>query len=437
MLTDKAVRAACPKDKAYKVSDSGGLFLHVSPKNHKSWRFKYRFDKKEQLLTLGVYPETSLANAREKRDDARKLLRDGRDPRHTSKRAKLVGGRDGVPVLEQCAREWHRLQSPQWKPVHANDVITSLERDIFPGLGTMPLDEIDKPLLLSVLRAIENRGAIETARRVKQRVAQIYDYANAHGARLENPAVGIDGALKPLPPSKRYPALVNLNEIRTLLTDIDRAGASPVTRLAGRFLALTAQRPGMVRNLQWNEIGGIDWDDPNSQQSEAMWKVPADKIKQELHLRSNEAFDHPVPLSTQAVETLCAVRCLTGQAPYVFPGTRSVHQPISENAIGYLYNREGYKGRHVPHGWRSSFSTIMNEQAERELGQDLRLLADRMILDLMLAHTPPGMSASELRYNRAKYMPRRRELAQRWADLIMAGAMPYDEIIDSPRRKRR
>ena len=123
--------------------------------------------------------------------------------------------------------------------------------------------------------------------------------------------------------------------------------------------------------------------------------------------------------------------------PFVFPGARSGLKPISENAIGYLYNREGYKGRHVPHGWRSSFSTIMNEQAERELGNDVRLLADRMIIDLMLAHTPKGMSASELRYNRAAYMPRRRELAQRWADMIMEGAIPPGEIVDSPRRKRR
>jgi integrase len=193
----------------------------------------------------------------------------------------------------------------------------------------------------------------------------------------------------------------------------------------------------MVRHLEWDEIAGFDWGRPDSDSSEAMWVVPADKIKQELHLRSDEAFEHPVPLSTQAVETLRAVRYLTGRAPYVFPSARSGLVPISENAIGYLYNREGYKGRHVPHGWRSSFSTIMNEQAERALGQDLRLLADRMIIDLMLAHTPPGMSASELRYNRAAYIPRRRELAQAWADLILQNALPADEIVHSPRRKPR
>jgi integrase len=437
MLTDKAVRAAAAKDKAYKVSDSGGLFLHISPKNHKSWRFKYRQGGKEQLLTLGVYPEISLAEAREKRNDARRLLREGRDPRVSAKRAKLMGDSGTFQAFEQAAREWHTVQKPKWKPVHADDVITSLERDIFPHLGTMPMDVIDKPLLLSVLRKIEGRGAIETARRVKQRVAAIYRYVNAHGAGLENPANDINDALAPLPPSKRYPALLDVDAIRRMLADVDRAGASPVTRLAGRFLALTAQRPGMVRHMEWGEIRGVDWGNPSADVSEALWTVPSDKIKQELHLRSDEAFDHKIPLSPQAIETLRVVRLLTGRAPYVFPNARAGTAPMTENAIGYLYNREGYKGRHVPHGWRSSFSTIMNEQAERELGTDLRRLADRLIIDLMLAHTPAGVSATELRYNRAGYMDRRRELAQRWADMIMDGAIPATEILDSPRRKRR
>jgi integrase len=392
---------------------------------------------KEQLLTLGVYPEVSLAEAREKRNDARKLLRERREPRIAAKRAKLVGDSGTFKTFEQAAREWHTVQIPKWKPVHADDVITSLERDIFPHLGTMPMDVIDKPLLLSVPKKIEGRGSIETARRVKQRVAAIYRYVNAHEAGLENPANDINDALAPLPPSKRYPALLDVGAIKRMLGDVDRAGASPVTRLAGRFLALTAQRPGMVRHMEWGEISGVDWGSPSADVSEALWTVPADKIKQELHLRSDEAFDHKIPLSSQAVRTLRVVRLLTGRAPYVFPNARAGTSAMTENAIGYLYNREGYKGKHVPHGWRSSFSTIMNEQAERELGTDLRLLADRLIIDLMLAHTPAGMSATELRYNRARYMDRRRELAQRWADMIMEGALPAIDILDSPRRKRR
>ena len=437
MLTDKAVRAAAAKDKAYKLTDSRGLHLHISGNGHKSWRYKYRFEKKERLLTLGTYPDVSLAEAREKRDEAKKMLRKGRDPRHAVKRGRLVSEVGASKCFETVARQWHGLQLGRWKPVHTNDVITSLERDIFPDLGSMPLTDIDKPLLLAVLRKVENRGAIETARRLKQRVAAVYRYANAEGAKLENPATEINDALKPLPLAKRYPALLSVEAIRGLMRDIDRAGASPVNRLAARVLALTAQRPGMVRFMEWDDITGIDWAISEAVSSDALWTVPAEKIKQELHLRSDEAFSHPIPLSRQAAEALRAVRWLTGRSPFVFPGARSGLKPISENAIGYLYNREGYKGRHVPHGWRSSFSTIMNEQAERELGNDVRLLADRMIIDVMLAHTPKGMSASELRYNRAAYMPRRRELAQRWADMIMQGAIPPEEIVGSPRRRRR
>ncbi|WP_279349265.1 tyrosine-type recombinase/integrase [Erythrobacter litoralis] len=244
MLTDKAVRAAASRDKAYKLTDSRGLHLHVSASGHKSWRYKHRFESKERLLTLGAYPEVSLADAREKRDEAKKILRDGRDPRHSVKRSRLIGRSDAVKSFEEVAREWHVLQVARWKLVHAGDVITSLKRDVFPHLGTMPLAEIDKPLLLSVLRKVEKRGAIETARRIKQRVATIYRYANAEGAGLENPATDINDALLPLPPARRYPALINVDAIRTMMGDIDRAGASPVNRFAARLLALTAQRPG-------------------------------------------------------------------------------------------------------------------------------------------------------------------------------------------------
>ncbi len=437
MLTDKAVRAADTKAKAYKLNDANGLHLHISARGRKTWRFKFRFEQKEQLLTFGAYPEISLAEAREKRSEARKLLREGRDPRHSFTRAKLVAGKAGERTFEQLAREWYDLQQERWKLVHANDVITSLERDIFPALGRMPLTEIDEPLLLAVLRKVENRGAIETARRLKQRVSAVFQHGRSIGIKIDNPAANIGPAMKPVPPSKRLPAIVSISGIRQLLADVDRAGASPVTRLAGRFLALTTQRPGMVRNLRWQEISGIDWGDSDSDIGEALWTVPSEKVKQELKLRSDDAFEHKVPLSPQAVETLRAVRWLTGRSPYVFPNSLTGIKPMSENAIGYLYNREGYKGRHVPHGWRSSFSTIMNEMAERELGQDIRLLADRLIIDLMLAHSPKGLTATELRYNRAAYMPRRRELAHRWADLIMEEALPVADILHSLRRKPR
>lgn len=434
MLTDKAIKVAAAKDKPYKVSDGNGLFLHVSTKGHKTFRFKFRFEKKEQLLIFGTYPDISLAEAREKRGEARKQLRSGCDPRHAFNISKLVGVDSGDKNFEALAREWYELQKPRWKPVHAKDVITSLERDIFPSLGPMPLALIDVTLLLTVLRKIEDRGAIETARRLKQRVNAIFLHARSIGMKVDNPAADIGLALKPRPPARRFPAIVDLTELRKFMADIDKAGASPVTRLAARFLALTCQRPGMVRHMEWTDLSGIDWGNPSANDVDALWTVPANKLKMDLKKSENDDFDHKVPLAPQSVETLRAIRKLTGRDKYIFPNSLSGLRPMSENAIGYLYNRQGYQRIHVPHGWRSSFATIMNEKSERELGEDRKLFADRFIIDLMLAHTPMGMSATELIYNRARYMPRRRELACQWADMIMEGAVMNNDIINSPRR---
>ncbi|KLE33923.1 tyrosine-type recombinase/integrase, partial [Aurantiacibacter luteus] len=301
MLTDKAVKAAAARDKAYKIADRQGLFLHVSPKAHKTWRYKFRFDGKEQALGLGTYPDVSLAAAREARDDARKILRSGRDPRMDKARRKLVGGRDERQTFETVARDWYEQQLPRWKPVHANDVITSLERDVFPHIGALELGEIDEPVLLAVLRKVEARGAIETARRLKQRVGTVFVYARGLGIKVENPAVAVGAALKPVPPAKRYPALIKVDGVRQLMHDVDRAGASPVTRLAARVLALTAQRPGMVRRMTWKQLSGIDWKDASASSPEALWTIPADEMKLELHLRDDEAFEHCVPLAPEAV----------------------------------------------------------------------------------------------------------------------------------------
>ncbi len=437
MLTDLAAKSAKAKDKGYKLNDAQGLHLYVSPASGKAWRYRFKLKGKEQLLTIGSYPEVSLAQAREKRAEAHRSLREGRDPRHAFQRSKLLGKLDEDQTFEKLARSWFDLQRERWKTVHANDVITSLERDIFPAIGTMPIDEIDEPLLLAVLRKVEKRGAIETSKRLKQRISAIFLHCRGLGLKTDNPAANIGAALKPVPPAKRLPALVTIPDIRKMVSIIDDAGASPITRLASRMLALTSQRPGMVRNMQWSELTGIDWSNAAQGTGEALWTIPSDKMKQELHLRSDDAFEHLVPLSTQSVETLRAVRWLTGRAPYVFPNSLSGIKPMSTNAIGYLYNREGYKGRHVPHGWRSSFSTIMNEVAERELGVDMRLLADRFVIDLMLAHSSKGLTASELRYNRAAYLPRRRELAQLWADKIMEGAALPHDMLETPRRRLR
>lgn len=435
MLTDAEARKALARQRDYKLSDAGGLHLFVTTKGHKSWRLKYRFGGKERRLVLGSYPDLSLKKARELREEAKRALREGRDPGLESKRARHSRAVGHENTFEQFAREWHASQVARWKPVHADDVLTSMVQNLFPEIGGYPVDQIDEALLLAALRKVEGRGAIETAHRLRQRAERVFKFATSSGAKNMNPAGNVADALKPVPPKKRRPALTDIAKLREFLRDVDRAAASPVTRLASRLLALTAQRPGMVREMLWTEIEGIDWSRPDDPSPEALWRVPAAKMKQELDLREDQTFEHVVPLAEASVETLRAVRPFSDGRGLVFPGGRESTKPMSENAIGYLYNREGWKGRHVPHGWRSSFSTIMNGRSERTHPGAERLLIDRLIIDLMLAHAPSGMSHTEMVYNRQAYMERRRELAQEWASLLLEGADPVAALTEGRRRR--
>lgn len=246
VLTEIEARKAVARDRDYKLADAGGLHLFVSTSGHRSWRYKYRFGGKERRLVLGSYPDTSLKRARELRDDAKRVLRDGRDPGLETKRARVSRQVGHENTFEQFAREWHGSQVPRWKPVHASDVIGSMEQGLFPEIGGIPVDQIDEGLLLHALRKIEARGAIETAHRLRQRAERVFRFAAGAGVKNSNPAVNVRDALKPVPPRKRRPALTDVSQIRTLMRDVDRAAASPVTRLSSRFLAITAQRPGMV-----------------------------------------------------------------------------------------------------------------------------------------------------------------------------------------------
>ena len=302
-------------------------------------------------------------------------------------------------------------------------------------LPPFPIEQIDQPLLLATLQKIESRGAIETAHRLRQRAEAVFDYAISLGFIPYNPAERLRKALKPVPPKRRWPALIEIEAVRQLMRRIDSAAASPVVRLSSRFLALLAQRPGMIRHAEWTDFEGIDWAKPHQPCPDAVWRVPAQRMKQELALRQDDAFDHVVPLVPAAVEVLRAVRPFTIGSKFVFCSSWSGLKPMSENSLSYMYKREGYAGQHVPHGWRSSFSTIMNGRIERRVGLDDAALRDRLIIDMMLAHTPSGMSPTELIYNRSRYMERRRELAQEWADLILVDAIAIDEVISGRRRK--
>ncbi len=420
MLTDAAAKQAKPKEKDYKINDSAGLLLFVAKTGRKTWRFKYIRDGKEHRLMLGAMPEMRLSEARSLRDKAKLVLRDGRNPKHELARIKATNRELADATFEKYAREWWEVQKPRWKDVHANDVITSLERDVFSEIGDFPIHEITAPLLLPVLQKVENRGAIETAMRLRQRAERIFKYAKAKGAPVvSNPAADVKEAMKPAKKKRKWPAFSKIEDARELVRNVELSHCLPITRLASRFLALVAQRPGMVYGMRWDNLHGIDWNKSPDQSADATWVIPSEDMKMDFDRRGEDEWDHAVPLAAQSVEILQAVRPLTGNGPYVFPNGRDMLAPMSDNALSSLYRRLGYKGKHVPHGWRACFSTIMNERSIAHGGGDERLALDRLVIDLMLAHIPDAASSDEFAYNRAKFMDRRRELAQTWADLLI------------------
>ncbi len=419
MLTDLEVRRAKGAEKPVKLFDSGGLFLLVSPSGHRSWRLKYRFAKREKLLTFGGYPQLSLSAARDARDEAKKALSAGRDPGVEKKQAVAARALSADNSFESCARAWHELNKPRWSNVHACNVIDSLEQDLFPEFGKMAIKDVTEAILLDALRKVENRGAIETAHRIRQRASEVFAYAAAGGMRTGDPASMIKSLLKPKPKQGHQPALIKLHEVRQLIEDIEAERASPITKLANRLIALTSVRSSVQRQCKWPELEDLDGDEP-------IWRVPASTMKLLLKRKDDNSFEQIVPLSRQAVETIKAVRPLTGHLPYLFPNDRHAHHPMSENAVRALIIRaaEGaYKHRHCPHGYRTSFSTIMNEWRRREGRPD-----DREVINLMLAHV--SEDKVEGAYNRAAHMGRRRELAQIWADMILADAPPAANLLD-------
>ena len=415
MLTDTAIKRAAPRDRDYKLADEKGLFLLVRASGSKLWRHKYRVGGKERLSSYGPYPEVSLRQAREMRDATREILRAGRDPAIEARKAAAASLTSTSHTFESLAREWHELQRERWAPVHAADVLSSMERDVFPTLGEFPPHEITAPLILACLRPVEKRGAVETASRLRQRIGSVLAYGLSLGIVPGNPAEQVKGALKPIVRKGRQPAVTDLDQLRALLHTVEGSGAYPITILASRFLALTAQRPGAVRRARWEDMKGLEGEAP-------VWHIPAEHMKLTVERKGDDAFDHVVPLSAAAVEVLEAVRKLSGRGQLVFPGQRHAHRPLSENAIGYLYNRAGYHSRHVPHGWRAAFSTIMNE----------RRPADRQVIDMMLAHVQSDRV--EAAYNRAEHMARRREIAEEWAELIMQGQRAAVTLLTVARR---
>lgn len=423
-LTVVEAKNAKPGDRDYKLADSAGLYLFVTTKGAKSWRYKYRQPGtgKEKRLTFGLFPEVTLQSARDQRDAARALVRAGKDPGIEAEKVKQAAIAAAGAIFKTIGNEWYADESPGWSASHAQRVKFRLERDLYPAIGRLPIADITGPMILRELRKIEKRGSIETAKRVRGYVLAIFRRAKSEhfiGADAVMAVADIGDALKPTPAGSKQPALTKVDDLLKLQQAVDRSTSDVTTKLASRLLALTVVRVGVLRNATWDEFEGIDWEKPDAPSPDAIWRISASRMKLDVEDKGNEAFGHEVPLQTQAVAVLRVLRVMTGRYTLLFPGGKSWREPMSDAALSCLYRRMGggiYKGKMVPHGWRSAFSTVMNERAAMA-----RADGDRMVIDMMLAHVPKGMSASEWAYNRARYLHPRRDVGQAWADIISAG----------------
>lgn len=411
-LTDMEIRRAKPRDKTFKLTDSGGLYLAISPTGGRQWRWKFRHGGQERALSLGAYPQVGLAEARRQRDIARDHLKAGKDPSLEKKRQVE---RRLNSTFEHIAGEWFESRKAGWVPKHASDVRKSLERDIFPEFGQIAMTDIRPRDVLEALRRVEVRGAVETAHRLRQRIEEIFAYAMGMGLAEDNPAVVVARALRPVRKG-RQPAVVTLDEARGVLRDAEALPGHPTTKLALRLLALTTVRPGTIISTPWDELL------PTLEGDQPVWRIPAARMKLKVQYKLDDSRDHLVPLSRQAVDLIRALHALNHRSPFAFPNVRFHHRHMSENAIGYLLNRAGFHQRHVPHGWRATFSTIMNE----------RYPGDRHVIEAILAHVPENKVAAA--YNRALYLDRRRELLQEWADMLLEGQAGLADIVKLPRR---
>jgi integrase len=382
-LSDAKVRNAKPRIKPYKIADGEGLFLLIMPNDSKYWRLKYFFAGKEKTLALGVYPEVSLSDARERRTQARKLLAAGKDPGETKKEAKRLATQKTANTFEVVAREWFDKRKHEWVSAFADRLLVSLERHILPALGQRPIADITAPEVLSMLRLVEDRGTLETARRVMQMCGQIFMYAIATGRAERNPVPDLRGALKA--PVVKHQAYLKANELPEYLQKLDAYDGSLQTKLALRILLLTFVRTKELRAAQWTEI---DWD-------KAEWRIPAERMKmRELHI---------VPLSRQAIATLRQLEKHNGNRQYIFPNQQNPAKFMSENTMLFALYRMGYHSRATGHGFRSTASTILNEHGFR---------AD--VIERQLAHGERNNVRAA--YNHAQYLPERREMMQWWAD---------------------
>lgn len=384
-LTDIKVKSAKPKDKAYKLTDGGGMYLLVKPNGSKYWRLKYRFVGKEKMLSIGVYPDVSLADARQKRDEARKILAAGGDPGEVKKADKLAQKLSTENTFEAIAREWHRQKADRWSLRYRDEIIDTFEKDIFPYLGRRPIAEIKPMELLETLRRLEKRGALEKMRKVRQRCGEVFRYAIVTGRAEYNPAPDLATALAT--PKKTHFPFLTAEELPYFIRDLAGYTGSVITKTATQIIMLTGIRTQELRFARWQDID----------LEKRLWEIPPEVMKMKR--------PHIVPLSEQVVELFQSLKPITGMYPLVFIGRNDRTKPISKESVNQVIELLGYKGRLTGHGFRHTMSTILHEQG-----------FNSSWIETQLAHV--DKNAIRGTYNHAHYLEGRREMMQWYADHI-------------------
>jgi integrase len=387
-LTATAVKQAKSRDKPYKLTDGRGMYLLVQPSGSRYWRFKYRFGGREKTLALGVYPDVSLARAREKLQSAREKLADGIDPSVVKQLEKLNMADAVANSFESIAREWFAVRMDTRSEKHKSRVMRAMENDLFPNLGSRPISQISAPELLAVLRRVESRGAIETAHRVKQVAGQIFRYGIATGRAERDPSGDLKGALRQ-PVKRHLAAITEPEKVGSLLRAMDSFEGTPAVRSALLLSPLLLARPGEIRHMEWSEI---DWD-------REQWEIPAEKMKTRL--------PHIVPLCPQAIKLLKAQHLVSGRGRYVFPSARGASRPLSDNGVRTALRTLGYDNETMtPHGFRAMGRTLLDE-----------VLGYRVDwIEHQLAHAVRDVNGRA--YNRTAHLEARRQMMQGWADYL-------------------
>lgn len=401
-LSDTAVRSAKSRDRAYKLTDERGLHLHVTVQGSKLWRWAYRFDGKQKLMALGQYPDASLAQAREGREAARKLLASGTDPMAQRKADKVARRLAVEHSFAAIARVWWESWKFARSASHVDYVWRRLEADVIPAIGARPIAEIEAPELVAMMKAIERRGALDIAKRALQTTSQIFRYAVAHGMSTRNPAADIRPSDVLATRKKENYARIDAKELPALLRKIEMYQGAPTTRAAIKLMAMTFVRTSELIGARWEEFD----------LAHRRWDIPAERMKMKT--------PHIVPLSTQAVNLLRSLHTLTGHSALLFPGERDHEKPMSNNTILGALDRMGYKGRMTGHGFRGIASTLLHEQGW-----------PHEHIELQLAHQERNrVSAS---YNHALYLQPRAKMMQAWCDFL--DAKLADNVTPLPQKR--